>query len=338
MPLVRIDDLPAPPPARQGWPWTEAPVPVADERSAELPRLTIVTPSLDQGEFLEEAIRSVLLQGYPNLEYVVRDGGSADGSREILSRYRAFLSDCVIGPDGGPAAALNEGFAAASGEVFGYLNSDDVYEPGALLALARPFGAGAAWTVGEASYVRDGIDLGRVPQESGSGITEWFWTCPVCQPASLWSAPLHRSLGRLREDLEVFFDYELWMRMRFRAGARPRRIDRAVARYRLHPGAKTSRQRARFAIEAKSIRAEYAESLPRLARARIRAAQRRMHARRRGKLALGLLAERRLGRAAVELARAIVHWPPVLLEPSTFRALRAGSHGGPEVWPGWDEF
>lgn len=93
------------------------------------PRVSIVTVSFNQAQYLEAAIRSVLDQDYPNIEYILMDGGSTDGSEEIIKLYAASFSYCRIGPDGGAAQALNEGFKHASGEIFAFLNSDDVLNP-----------------------------------------------------------------------------------------------------------------------------------------------------------------------------------------------------------------
>src|SRR5262249_38814525 len=133
-----FSELPATPPGKTGWPWTEG-QPVQDECMPEgqpWPRVSIVTPSYNQGSFLEETIRSVLLQGYPNLEYSVIDGGSTDESVEVLRRYEPWLTRWVSEADAGQSAAINLGFLPATGDVFGWLNSDDVYEPGALAHAA----------------------------------------------------------------------------------------------------------------------------------------------------------------------------------------------------------
>ncbi|NVO00781.1 MAG: glycosyltransferase, partial [Geobacteraceae bacterium] len=105
------------------------------------PKITIVTPSYNQGRFLEKTILSVLDQGYPNLEYIVIDGGSTDESVEIIKKYADRLTYWVSEPDRGQSHAINKGFERATGEIFGWLNSDDWYHPGALQAVAEAFAA-----------------------------------------------------------------------------------------------------------------------------------------------------------------------------------------------------
>ena len=101
------------------------------------PKISIVTPSYNQGEFIERTIRSVLLQGYPNLEYIIIDGGSTDRSVELIGKYEPFIRYWVSEPDKGQSNAINKGFQHASGGIFAWLNSDDIYLPGALVAVAK---------------------------------------------------------------------------------------------------------------------------------------------------------------------------------------------------------
>jgi len=133
-PVIQLSDLPAPPPGKSGWPWTEAPVALAARRpdGGAWPTISIVTPSFNQGDYVEETIRSVLLQGYPSIEYVVVDGGSTDKSAEIIRRYAPWLTYWQSQRDGGQADAVNIGLGLCTGEIFNFINSDDTLLPGAL--------------------------------------------------------------------------------------------------------------------------------------------------------------------------------------------------------------
>lgn len=102
-------------------------------------KVSIVTISFNQGAFLERAIRSILEQDYPDLEYIVVDAGSSDGSREIIERYRPRIAKTILEPDGGPADGLNKGFAVATGDIFGYINADDLLLPGAVRNVVQEF-------------------------------------------------------------------------------------------------------------------------------------------------------------------------------------------------------
>ena len=150
-----LNDLPAPPPGKTGWPWTvETPLAEASATGAEWPRISIVTPSYNQGAFLEETIRSVLLQGYPNLEYIVMDGGSTDGSVEVLRSFGDRVQ-WVSQNDGGQSDAINQGFARLGGDVLGWLNSDDTFAPGAFRTVMEFMAAhpDVALVYGDADFI-----------------------------------------------------------------------------------------------------------------------------------------------------------------------------------------
>ena len=126
------------PRAKSGWPWVAAPV-TAPRPGTGFPRITVVTPSYQQAAYLEECLRSILMQEYPNLEYIVMDGGSSDGSVEIIRKYEGQLAFWQSKKDGGQGDAINQGFDRSTGDILGWINSDDMLLPGALFAVAAAF-------------------------------------------------------------------------------------------------------------------------------------------------------------------------------------------------------
>ncbi len=242
-------ELPPPPAGRSGWPWDAAGTqarPGPGDVSA-LPRISIVTPSLDQGRFLEEALRSVLLQGYPNLEYIVVDGGSCDDSVEIIRRYAPWLSAWVSEKDRGQSHAINKGWAVATGDLVAYLNGDDTYRPGALLRVAQAWAkrrdavmvAGAIVATDERSLATGSPALPRLPGPAPldlSIVDPEHWRLP--QQSCFWSrAALDRVGGQLREDLHYTMDRELMYRL-CREGP-VTLVDDVLATYRFHAASKS---------------------------------------------------------------------------------------------------
>lgn len=332
MTIVRALPEPSPrptsmPPAwREGWPWTgevgHAPASPGGGASG-WPRISVVTPSYNQGPYLEATIRSVLLQGYPNLEYIVVDGGSTDESVAVIRKYEAHLAWWTTERDRGQSHAINKGFARATGDVHAYLNSDDALEPDALFAIAGAFRAGAAWVTGRVYYWPADGRLWPFPELPGRGLSRWLISCPVGQPGSFWSAELHRRVGPFREDLRYVMDYEFWLRLRVGERIRPTRLERAIARYRLHPSSKTVGEGDAFAGEARAVIAAYESRLTRFERARLTLARRRRAALVLGREAVGLLRQGAVPSAAGRLLSAVATWPPVVVDPGVVTGVRA---------------
>jgi glycosyltransferase involved in cell wall biosynthesis len=139
-----LAELPAPPADKNGWPWTEESERLCDVMpdGRAWPKISIVTPLLNQRPYIEETVRSILLQGYPDIECLIVDGGSTDGSLELIEKYAAWVK-CAVRSGEGQSAAVNRGFREAAGELIGWQNSDDFYGPGsfgyaALAAAEHP--------------------------------------------------------------------------------------------------------------------------------------------------------------------------------------------------------
>lgn len=322
--------LPPSPAGKSGWPWTEDLHSLSNAASSSpgehgvsgWPRITVVTPSYNQGKYLEETIRSVLLQGYPNLEYIVVDGGSTDNSVEIIRKYAKHLGWWVSEKDDGQSQAINKGFAKATGSIFGYINSDDIYESGALKAVAHAFESGHRWVAGQVRVLQDGVRGGLVPQLEGTRFSDWFVTCPISQPGCFWAAELFREVGEFREDLHYFFDYEFWLRLRFIKKINFWSIDHPVALYRIHEQSKTMSQGGAFEAEAKAIRCQYRSLLTTFQRSWLWGVQRHRKARYHGEKVIPLLRQRKYRAAAHHLKVAFLTWPLLMVDRGVLLAFK----------------
>ncbi len=258
-----LDQLPPPPPGKTGWPWTEESPQLPDTMpdGRPWPRISIVTPSYNQGQFIEETIRSVLLQGYPNLEYIVIDGGSTDGSVEIIRRYEPWLAYWVSEKDRGQSHAINKGFARSTGEIMAWLNSDDVYVQRALETVARECANkrnGLIWGICE-NIDATSRTIGQVDKHGYSkcAISLGLGTLP--QPATFWHRTVWEKVGGLSESLFFSMDYDLWMRFATQPEVVFQGLSQVLAAERIHPEQKTSpRNRSAMSAEMASLfRARY---------------------------------------------------------------------------------
>jgi len=209
---------------------------------ADRPLVSIVTPSFNQGRFIRETIESVLGQGYPDIEYLVIDGGSTDETVEILQEYDDRLI-WVSERDRGQAEAINKGWRRAQGTVLAYLNSDDTYLPGAVeraaACLEEHPDAGAVY--GEGYHVDEGGKvLERYPTEPFS-MARLEETCFICQPTVFLRREVVERVGYLDESLQYCMDYDLWIRMA--QVARFAYTPHYLATTRLHADTKTLGQR-----------------------------------------------------------------------------------------------
>jgi glycosyltransferase involved in cell wall biosynthesis len=204
-----------PPAGSSGWPFTEETPPAA----GPLPKLSIVIPSFNQGRYLEEALRSVLLQGYPDLELIVMDGGSSDDTLAVLRRYARWIAQWISAPDGGQSSAINAGFRHASGEICAWIGCDDRLLPGALIRAGSHFSHDPAckWLAGAGKLKFQSGRSGLMPSRIASRaelLQFWQWGngCFVVQPSCFWRRGLWDEAGGVRDDLHLAMDYDLWLR------------------------------------------------------------------------------------------------------------------------------
>jgi glycosyltransferase involved in cell wall biosynthesis len=215
----------------------------------------MVTPSFQQGHFLERTLRSVLQQGYPLLEYVVMDGGSTDGSIDIMQRYGSSLARWVSAPDGGQAAAINEGFRDTTGSIMAWLNSDDLLLPGSLAFVGRYFAShreidaiyGHSLVIDEEDRQ---IGFWTLPRHDGATLR---WMNIVPQETLFWRREIWERVGGLDPSFEFNIDWEMLTRMQD-AGARFARVPRFLGAFRLQPDQKHQHMMAVGRAEAAVVR------------------------------------------------------------------------------------
>lgn len=210
---------------------------------SELPKISVVTPSYNQGVFLESTIKSVIEQDYPNFEYIVIDGGSSDGSVDIIQRYADDLAYWVSEEDRGQSHAINKGLERASGELLTWLNSDDMLEPGALMTVAEAYrrkpAAGAYVGHGTKINVRGHVEYYKKPGDlSFEGMCRWMDGNNFMQPSCFFTRVAWEAAGPLNEDIHIALDVDLWLRMVRQFEFVP--IDALLSQARLHDDAKTT--------------------------------------------------------------------------------------------------
>jgi GT2 family glycosyltransferase len=237
------------------------------------PRISIVTVTLNQAAFIEETLRSVLMQGYPNLEYLVLDGQSTDGTHDILERYSNELAFWRSEKDEGQADALNKGFARATGDILAWLNSDDRYLPETLVRVALAFDTyDADVVVGGCELTRDRSDvyethhsyfavgkvqplpIRRLLDVDGAWLKgDFFWQPEVFWRRALWE----RAGGHVARHLYYCMDYDLWVRMA-QAKATIVHVPDSLAIFRFHKQQKTSPGEALpYVPELRRVSSEY---------------------------------------------------------------------------------
>ncbi|MCB1131663.1 MAG: glycosyltransferase [Verrucomicrobiae bacterium] len=230
-----LADLPAPPAGKTGWPWTEATPLLPDHppRGGEWPSISLITPSYNQGCYIEETIRSVLLQGYPNLEYFIIDGGSTDETVEIIRKYEPWLAGWVSEKDKGQSDAINKGFARCSGEIFNWMCSDDLLTTGALRLVAEAFHEGDCDVLAGACFCQYDEEPQRSEVRSAKrkGWERIPYHAAIWQPSCYFRRSIVGRGDLVLRDMHYCMDRELWCHL-FQQGARWKWTEDVLSHYR----------------------------------------------------------------------------------------------------------
>jgi glycosyltransferase involved in cell wall biosynthesis len=250
MQLPELANFPPPPPGKAGFPWTRAsefkPVPISNEHG--LPRISIVTPSFNQAPFIEETMRSVLLQGYPNTEYIVIDGGSTDGTVDIIRKYERWLTYWVSEPDQGQSDAINKGWQRCTGELLTWMNSDDYYMPNVFSQVAGTYVANGApdMIYGEIG-VTDGTRLTELGYQVSRNKMLSALNFPQ-QSASFFKRSVVEAAGYLDSSLHYVMDFALILKILANTD-RLVYVPATLGVFRFHPASKTTTSAVKFADE-----------------------------------------------------------------------------------------
>ncbi len=212
------------------------------------PKISVVTPSYNQGQYIEDTILSVLGQGYPNLEFIVIDGGSTDQTVDVLRKYDHRITYWISEKDNGQAAAINKGLARATGDILCWLNSDDMYLPGTLQFVAKQLDVSRPQILfGNCVHIWEGAGVA-----AGSDVVfdhqlhDLAWCSYVIQPSSFWARAVWNAVGPLDEKLNYALDWDWFIRAKM-AGADFKAVQRPLSVYRIHAAHKSS-----FGGEARS--------------------------------------------------------------------------------------
>jgi glycosyltransferase involved in cell wall biosynthesis len=225
-----------------------------------LPKISVITPCFNHVEFIDATMKSIHSQGYPDLEHIVIDGGSTDGSVPIIAGYEDALAYWTSEPDGGQTDALIKGFDRASGEIFCWLNSDDLFEPTTLREVGEFFAANpeVQFVYGDSRWVdRNGV---RIKPKREHGWNRFVWLYDhnfIAQPSAFWRADLYRAVGGLDVSFDMAMDADLWGR--FAEVTQPRHVRRFWSSMRFYPEQKNTRMRQATLVEVRKIRDRYVE-------------------------------------------------------------------------------
>lgn len=227
---------------KEGWPWNEEVDENIYDSKIIWPKISIVTPSFNQGEFIEETIRSIVLQNYPNIEYIIMDGGSSDGTLQFLENYTNFINICISEKDKGQSDALIKGFNLATGDFMNWINSDDILSKNGLFYIAK-----AILDNPDVNFIhgRNGIMsiqselYSYMPHPEDMLNKRYIAEMPYGQQACFFSRKLYFDCGGINRDIRFSMDYELYLRMHL-FGTNVLQIGDLIGCIRIHNNTKTA--------------------------------------------------------------------------------------------------
>ena len=222
-----------------------------------LPKISIITPTYNQGQYIEQTIKSVLDQGYPNLEYIIIDGGSTDNTIDIIKKYEDQLSYWISEPDEGQSDAINKGLRVATGEIINWLNSDDYYEPNSLFTIAKAFEDESINCVCARSNIfEDGGEI--LYQSNGTdvydNVAKTIGWARIDQPETFFRKSAIDKMGEISSSLHYIMDKEWWIRYLLLFGiTKIKQIDTCIVNFRLHQSSKTVAEKTLFQPETNGL-------------------------------------------------------------------------------------
>lgn len=208
------------------------------------PKISIVTPSYNQGKYIEQTILSVINQNYPNLEYIIIDGGSTDETVSIIKKYEQYITYWVSEKDNGQSHAINKGIEKCTGDIFNWLNSDDWYESNALFEVAAAFNADKSIQF-VSGYENHILLNGGISIHKGtfikSTLPETIECCEVAQPSTFFRLSSVNNIGGVSNDLHYIMDGDMWIRLLLQYGQEGFvKLDKVLVNFRLHENSKTT--------------------------------------------------------------------------------------------------
>ncbi|HTE02446.1 MAG TPA: glycosyltransferase family 2 protein [Mucilaginibacter sp.] len=251
--------------SKKGWPWDEEVTRSVYQGDSQWPKISIITPSFNQGQYIEETIRSILLQNYPNLEYIIIDGGSTDNTLEIIAKYSPWISYWISEKDNGQAGAINKGLTQSTGDIVNWINSDDYLTAGALLNIANQFKGGLdllAGCVNNFNEVAPEISDGYTGVITNKNLSLLAYFCNggfyYHQPGVWFNRNLFINL-RLNESMHYCFDTELLLRI-LAESPNIEYTNDMLANFRLHGQSKTVSSNKKFMAEFRQIHLRYTQN------------------------------------------------------------------------------